>query len=97
MDIHQNALLSFRSRERLALYVLRDGGTRKAAAAAFRVSAKTVAKWVGRFQREGRPGLLDRSSRPLRSPGSRPSSSGSGWSSCAASVVPATPSRGRRG
>ena len=68
MDIHQNALLSFRSRERLALYVLRDGGTRKAAAAAFRVSAKTVAKWVGRFQREGRPGLLDRSSRPLRSP-----------------------------
>jgi transposase InsO family protein len=52
----------------LVLYVLQEGFTRKAAAAAFRVSAKTVTKWVGRFQREGLAGLRDRSSRPHRSP-----------------------------
>ena len=68
MDIHQNARLTLRSREALVFYVLRDGFTRKAAAAAFRVSARTVAKWVGRFQREGAVGLRDRSSRPRRSP-----------------------------
>lgn len=68
MDIHQNARLTLRSREALVLYVLDEGSTRKSAAAAFRVSAKTVAKWVDRFQREGRGGLLDRSSRPQRSP-----------------------------
>jgi len=68
MDIHQNARLTLRSREALVLYVLQEGFTRKAAAAAFRVSAKTVTKWVGRFQREGLAGLRDRSSRPHRSP-----------------------------
>ena len=68
MDIHQNARLTLRSREALVFYVLRDGFTRKAAAAAFRVSARTVAKWVGRFQQEGQDGLRDRSSRPRHSP-----------------------------
>lgn len=68
MDIHQNARLTLRSREALVLYVLQEGFTRKAAAAAFRVSARTVAKWVGRFQQQGREGLRDRSSRPHRSP-----------------------------
>ncbi|EQD25975.1 insertion sequence transposase protein, partial [mine drainage metagenome] len=68
MDIHQNARLTLRSREDLARFVLEQGFTRKAAAAAFRVSAKTVAKWVGRFQRDGPAGLRDRSSRPHRSP-----------------------------
>jgi transposase InsO family protein len=68
MDIHKNARLSFRSREALARFVLEQGSTRKAAAAAFRVSAKTAAKWVARFQMAGIGGLLDRSSRPHRSP-----------------------------
>ena len=68
MDLHQNARLTLRSREAMMLYVLREGFTRKAAAAAFRVSARTVAKWLGRFQREGVAGLRDRSSRPRRSP-----------------------------
>ena len=67
MDIHKNARLSFRSREDLARFVV-QGGTRKAAAAAFRVSAKTVAKWVARYLAGGTDGLLDRSSRPHRSP-----------------------------
>ena len=46
MDIHKNARLSFRSREALARFVVEQGATRKAAAAAFRVGAKTAAKWV---------------------------------------------------
>jgi CRISPR-associated protein Cas2 len=42
----------------------------KAAAAAFNVSAKTVAKWTARYQEQGALGLPDRSSRPrqLRHP-----------------------------
>jgi transposase InsO family protein len=68
MDIHQNARLTLRSREALALYVLEEGFTRKAAAAAFRVSARTAGKWVERFRQQGRSGLRDRSSRPRHSP-----------------------------
>jgi transposase InsO family protein len=68
MDIHKNARLSFRSRESLSRFVVEQGATRKAAAAAFRVSAKTVAKWVERFRHSGIEGLLDASSRPHRSP-----------------------------
>jgi transposase InsO family protein len=68
MDIHQNARLTLRSREAMVFYVLKEGFTRKAAAAAFRVSARTVAKWVGRYLSEGSSGLMDRSSRPRRSP-----------------------------
>ena len=66
MDIHKNARLSYRSREDLARFVVEQGETRRAAVAAFRVSAKTVAKWVGRFQ-SGEI-LVDRSSRPRSSP-----------------------------
>jgi transposase InsO family protein len=68
MDIHKNARLSFRSREALAEFVLVHGGSRKAAATAFRVGVKTAAKWVGRYQRWGAAGLADGSSRPHRSP-----------------------------
>jgi hypothetical protein len=49
MDIHKNARLSFCSREALIKFVLEQGGTRKAAAAVLRVSAKTAAKWVVLF------------------------------------------------
>jgi transposase InsO family protein len=68
MDIHKNARLSFRSREFLVRYVVEQGMTRKAAAAAFHVTAKTAAKWVRRFRALGIPGLYDRSCRPHRSP-----------------------------
>jgi len=68
MDIHKNARLSFRSREALVLLVIRERATRKAAAAAFRVSAKTAIKWVTRFCAAGVDGLRDHSSRPIRSP-----------------------------
>src|ERR1700693_591301 len=67
MDIHKNARLTLRRREDLVEHVAR-GVTLKLAAANFNVTAKTVAKWVHRFRGPGAPGLLDRSSRPLRSP-----------------------------
>src|SRR2546422_2589542 len=68
MDIHKNARLTLISREELAKRVSQQGWTLKAAAAAFNVSAKTAAKWVGRYRDLGREGLGDRSSRPQRSP-----------------------------
>jgi CRP-like cAMP-binding protein len=74
MDIHKNARLSFRSRESLARFVIEQGATRMAAAAAFRVSAKTAAKWMVRFRAAGLDGLQDRSSRPHRSPRRLPGS-----------------------
>src|SRR6202162_2046067 len=67
MDIHKNARLTLRRREDLVEHVAR-GVTLKLAAANFNVTAKTVAKWVHRFRGQAAPGLLDRSSRPLRSP-----------------------------
>jgi len=68
MDLHQNARLTFRSRETLANQVMIEKVTLKAAAAAFKVSRKTAAKWVHRYRTLGLPGLRDRSSRPLHSP-----------------------------
>ena len=66
MDIHKNARLTLIFREKLAKKVLEEGFTLKQAAACFNVSAKTAAKWVGRYREQGSKGLLDRSSRPHR-------------------------------
>src|SRR5882762_7058143 len=68
MDLHQNARLTFRSREALAKKIMIERLTLNAAAAAFSVSRKTAAKWLGRYRTLGLPGLRDRSSRPLLSP-----------------------------
>src|SRR5438445_1961169 len=68
MDLHQNARLTFRSREALANHIMMEKVTLNAAAAAFKVSRKTAAKWVHRYRTLGLPGLRDRSSRPSRSP-----------------------------
>jgi transposase InsO family protein len=68
MDIHKNARLGLASRVELVGLVLVKGWTRKAAAAAFRLSAKSAGKWVARYQIAGTGGLMDRSSRPHRSP-----------------------------
>jgi transposase len=74
MDIHKNARLTLRSREALVEIVGRGGVGFSRAAASFRVTPKTAAKWVRRYQSEGAAGLRDRSSRPHRSP--RATSSG---------------------
>ena len=66
MDIHQNARLTLHSRAELVRRVLVEGQSRSAVAEAFGVSARTVRKWIDRFQAEGPAGLRDRSSRPHR-------------------------------
>ena len=68
MDYHKNAPWTAVSRERLARMVIDDGLTVSAAALRFSVSAKTAAKWVGRYRQWGTAGLADRSSRPHHSP-----------------------------
>src|SRR5882672_7346539 len=59
MDIHKNARLTPILREELANKVLSRAVTLNSAAAEFKVTAKTAAKWVRRFQQQGRPGLQD--------------------------------------
>ena len=66
MNLHRNARTTVHSRAEMARRVLEKGQTLKMVALAFGVDAKTVRKWVGRFQAEGRAGLEDRSSRPHR-------------------------------
>ena len=54
MDYHKNARLTVSLREELAKRVIVQGVTLKLAAASFNVSAKTAAKWVGRYREQGR-------------------------------------------
>ncbi|HKW18563.1 MAG TPA: leucine zipper domain-containing protein [Terriglobales bacterium] len=68
MDLHQNARLTFRSREALVKRIMIETLTLNAAAAAFNVSRKTAAKGFRRYRTLGLSGLRDGSSRPLRSP-----------------------------
>ena len=65
MNIHNNARLTPRGRERVVNEVA-SGQTPEAAARAAGVCPRTVRKWVARFQAEGLEGLKDRSSRPHR-------------------------------
>jgi len=65
MNIHKNARLTPRGRERIVKEVL-SGWTPEAAARAAGVCPRTVRKWVARFKAEGIEGLRDRSSRPHR-------------------------------
>lgn len=65
---HPNAPLTPEGRRRMVACVLDDGWTIEATAERFQVDAKTVRKWRDRFLTEGAAGLLDRSSRPKRSP-----------------------------
>jgi transposase len=47
---------------------LDDGLSKAAAARQFHATAKTVSKWIERFEAEGVEGLGDRSSKPQSSP-----------------------------
>ena len=68
MDVHKNARLTPRGREEMVLVVVEQGLTTAQAARRFFTSAKTVKKWVERYQELGVAGLRDRSSRPHSSP-----------------------------
>ena len=65
---HPNAPLTPEGRRRMVACVLEQRWTVEMTAERFQVDAKTVRKWRDRFVAEGDAGLLDRSSRPHRSP-----------------------------
>lgn len=65
---HRNAPLSELGRLRLARCVVDDGWPLRRAAERFQVSVTTAARWAGRYRELGEAGMLDRSSRPHRSP-----------------------------
>ncbi|WP_460843887.1 helix-turn-helix domain-containing protein, partial [Nocardioides marmoraquaticus] len=65
---HPNAALTPRARLALARKVVEDGYPVGYVAKMFMVSAPTARKWVHRYLAEGPAGMVDRSSRPHRSP-----------------------------
>ena len=65
MNIHKNARLTPRGRERIVRQVA-SGQTPEAVAEAVGVCPRTVRKWVDRYRFEGLAGLQDRSSRSHR-------------------------------
>lgn len=72
MNTHQNARLTVWGRGEAVRRVLEDREPAAVVAAALHVSPRTVTKWLGRYLAEGPAGLVDRSSRPHRSPGRTP-------------------------
>jgi transposase InsO family protein len=68
MKLHGNARTCPNSRRLLVERVLVQNWSVAAAAAAAGVSERTAYRWLKRWREEGEPGLLDRSSRPHRSP-----------------------------
>jgi transposase InsO family protein/transposase-like protein len=68
MKVHANAPLGPKGRETMVLRVLEQGWSRTQAAEAAGVSERTCSKWIKRYCREGRAGLLDRSSAPISIP-----------------------------
>jgi transposase InsO family protein len=66
MDVHKNAPLTPRGRERMVRRVVEGGQTPEAVSADVGVCPRTVRKWVARFLAEGLAGLHERSSRPHR-------------------------------
>jgi len=68
MDYHHHARLTIHSREQLAKKVLQGELSLNSAAAEFKLSRQTAAKWVRRFREGGVAALRDLSSRPHGSP-----------------------------
>lgn len=65
MNVHKNARLTPRGRERI-VELDASGQAPKAIAKAVGVCPRTASKWIKRYRREGLSGLVDRSSRPHR-------------------------------
>ena len=68
MNSHKHARLTAIGRALLVRRVTEEGWTVRAAAGAGGVSCRTGYKWLARYREEGPAGLVDRSSRPHRSP-----------------------------
>jgi transposase InsO family protein len=68
MKLHANAPFGPKGRLTMVRRVTDDGWSLTEAAEAAGVSERTACKWVGRYRREGEPGLWDRSSEPRSVP-----------------------------
>ena len=68
MNIHSLAKTTPIARTELVSLVLEHGQHPREVAEAFRISVRTVHKWLKRFREEGPAGLHDRSSAPRRRP-----------------------------
>jgi len=68
MRLHANARLTPAGRLLLCRRVEDEGRTLAQAAEAAGVSERTARRWLSRYRAEGQDGLVDRSSRPRRSP-----------------------------
>jgi transposase InsO family protein len=68
MRLHANARLTPQGRLLLCRRVCDQGRTLRQAAEAAGVSERTARRWLSRYHAEGESGLVDRSSRPRRSP-----------------------------
>lgn len=68
MNVHKNAKLTPAGRAELVKRVLFEKQTVKEVSLAMGVSRRVAYKWVNRFKTDGVSGLVDRSSRPLKSP-----------------------------
>jgi transposase InsO family protein len=65
---HANATLTPRGRLLLARCVVEQGWSLRRAAERFQTSATTAARWATRYREQGPAGMVDRPSRPHRSP-----------------------------
>lgn len=68
MNTHKNARLTYLRRLEMVQDIIESGLSASEAAAKQGVSAVTARKWLGRYLADGPAGLLDKSSRPERSP-----------------------------
>ena len=68
MNTHKNARLTYLRRLEMVLDITDSGFSASQAAARHGVSAVTARKWLGRYLAAGAAGLMDKSSRPARSP-----------------------------
>jgi transposase len=68
MNTHKNARLTYLRRLEMVQDVAEGGCSASEAAAKQGVSAVTARKWLGRYLAHGAAGLLDKSSRPDKSP-----------------------------
>lgn len=65
---HRNATLTETGRLKLARCVVEEGWPLRRAAERFQVSVPTAKRWADRYRQDGPAGMVDRSSRPHRSP-----------------------------
>jgi transposase len=68
MNTHKNARLTYLRRLEMVQDITERGLSAAQAGRSHGVSAATARKWLGRYLAEGAAGLLDKSSRPERSP-----------------------------